>query len=89
MVVYHRRLRSSYKQLDKLIKDKQLFTYLETDLTTELIPRTTNYVEGGINSQLRTKLKLHRGMSEEHQRELVERYLYSRTKDQKPTRNCL
>lgn len=85
----HRGLRSSYKQLDKLIKDKQLFTYLETNLTTELIPRTTNYVEGGINSQIRTKLKLHRGMSEEHQRRLVEWYLYTRTKDQKPPRNCL
>ena len=80
---------SAYRQLDKLLKDKQLFTYLETDLTKELIPRTTNYVEGGINSQLRTKLKLHRGMSEEHQRRLVEWYLYSRTKDQKPPRNFL
>jgi len=85
----HRGLRSAYKQLDKLLKDKQLFTYLETNLTEELIPKTTNYVEGGINSQLRTKLKLHRGMSEEHRRRLVEWYLYSRTKDQKPPRNCL
>ncbi len=85
----YRGLRSSYKQLDKLIKDNQLFTYLETDLSEKSIPRTTNYVEGGINSQRRTKLKLHRGMSEEHQRRLVEWYLYSRTNDQKPTRNCL
>jgi len=85
----HRGLRSAYRQLDKLLRDNQLFTYLETDLTEELIPRTTNYVEGGINSQLRTKLKLHRGMNEEHQRRLVEWYLYSRTNDQKPTRNFL
>ena len=85
----HRGLRSSYKQLDKLIKDKQLFTYLETNLTTELIPRTTNYVEGGINSQIRTKLKLHRGLNQIHQQRLVEWYLYTRTKDQKPPRNFL
>jgi len=85
----HRGVRSAYKQLEKLLKDDQLFTYLDTTLTTEPIPRTTNHVEGGINSQLRTKLKLHRGMSEDHQRRLVEWYLYSRTKDQKPTRNCL
>jgi len=85
----HGRLRSAYKQLDKLLKDNQLFTYLETDLTTEPIPRTTNYVEGGINSQLRTKLKLHRGMSEQHQRRLVDWYLYSRTNDPKPPRNFL
>lgn len=85
----HGRLRSAYKQLEKLLRDNQLFTYLETDLTTEPIPRTTNFVEGGINSQLRTKLKLHRGMSEDHQRRLVEWYLYGRTEDPKPPRNCL
>jgi len=71
----HRGLRSAYRQLDKLLQENQLFTYLDTTLTEELIPRTTNYVEGGINSQLRTKLKLHRGMNEEHQRRLVEWYL--------------
>jgi len=85
----HGRLRSAYYQLNKLLQDNQLFTYLETDLTAEPIPRTTNYVEGGINSQLRTKLKLHRGMSEEHQRRLVEWYLYSRTEDPKPPRKFL
>lgn len=88
----HRNLRSAYKQLDKLICDKQLFAHLEPELldkTNQLIPRTTNYVEGGINSQLRTRLKLHRGMREEHQRRLVEWYLYSRTEEPKPTRKFL
>lgn len=87
----HERLRSAYRQLAKLLKDNQLFTYLDDrliDQAKQPIPRTTNYVEGGINSQLRTKLKLHRGMSEAHQRRLVEWYLYSRTEDPKPTRNC-
>jgi hypothetical protein len=84
----HRSLRGAYKQLDKLIRDNQLLTHLEP-LTADPIPRTTNYVEGGINSQLRTKLKLHRGMSEEHQRRIVEWYLYSRTEDPKPTRKFL
>jgi hypothetical protein len=85
----HRGLRSAYRQLDKLLKDKQLFTYLEANLTEELIPRTTNYVEGGINSQIRTKLKHYRGLNQTHQQRLVEWYLYTRTNDQKPTRNCL
>lgn len=85
----HRSLRSAYKQLDKLIHNSQLFTYLDVTLTTDTIPRTTNYVEGGINSQLRTKLKLHRGMNEEHQRRLVEWYLYSRTEEPKPPRKFL
>lgn len=84
----HRNLRSAYKQLAKLLGDNQLFAHLEP-LTDVLIPRTTNYVEGGINSQLRTKLKLHRGMSEEHQRRLVEWYLYNRTEEPKPTRKFL
>jgi hypothetical protein len=83
----HGRLRSSYRQLRKLQNDRQLFTYLE-DLTSEPIPRTTNHVEGGINSQLRTLLKLHRGLSQAHQQRLVDWYLYSRTKDPKPPRNC-
>lgn len=84
----HGRLRSAYYQLVKLQRENQLFTYLEP-LTDVPIPRTTNYVEGGINSQLRTKLKLHRGMSEEHQRRLVEWYLYSRTEAPKPPRKFL
>lgn len=84
----HGRLRSAYYQLAKLLRDDQLFTHLEP-LTDVPIPRTTNYVEGGINSQLRTKLKLHRGMSEEHQRRLVEWYLYSRTESPKPPRKFL
>ena len=54
----HKGLRSAYRQLDKLLKDKQLFTYLETDLTKELIPRTTNYVEGGDRYPLYSTLSL-------------------------------
>ncbi len=92
----HERLRSAYRQLAKLLKEKQLFTYLDSQLLqriqiiapSQVIPRTTNYVEGGINSQLRTKLKLHRGMSEDHQRRLVDWYLYSRTTCPKPPRFC-
>jgi len=87
----HERLRSAYRQLSKLVQDEQLFTYLNNGLvqqTRQAIPRTTNYVEGGINSQLRTKLKLHRGMTEDHQRRLVEWYLYNRTEAPKPTRYC-
>lgn len=84
----HGRLRSAYYQLRKLLQDNQPFTHLEP-LTDVPIPRTTNYVEGGINSQLRTKLKLHRGMNEEHQRRLVEWYLYGRTEEPKPPRKFL
>lgn len=83
----HGRLRSAYRQLQKLQADQQLFAYVHNP--DKLIPRNTNHMEGGINSQLRAKLKAHRGMSEQHQRRLVEWYLYSRTEGAKPPRNCL
>lgn len=83
----HGRLRSAYRQLQKLQADQQLFTYVHNP--DKLIPRNTNHMEGGINSQLRTKLKAHRGMNEGHQRRLVEWYLYSRTEGAKPPRKCL
>jgi hypothetical protein len=85
----HRGLRSAYRQLAKLLQDNQLFTYLDKNLTVEPIPRTTNHVEGGINSQLRDKLKAHRGLNQLHRQRLVDWYLYTRTRDQKPPRNCL
>lgn len=85
----HRGVRSAYRQLEKLVNDDQLFVYLNRSLTTEPIPRTTNYVEGGINSPLRTLLKHHRGLNQLHRQRLVEWYLYSRMLGQKPTRNCL
>ena len=86
----HGRLRSAYYQLHKLAQDNQLFTYLDDELlkqTGQPIPRTTNYIEGGINSQIRTLLKHHRGMNQNHQQRLVDWYLYGRTNDQKPPRN--
>lgn len=83
----HGRLRSAYRQLHKLQEQQQLFTYVYN--TDPRLPRTTNHMEGGINSQLRTKLKLHRGLSDDHQRRLVEWYLYNRMEGQKPPRNFL
>lgn len=85
----HKGVRSASRQLAKLLCDNQLFTYIDKTLTVETIPRTTNHVEGGINSQIRDKLKAHRGLSQTHRQRLVDWYLYSRTKDQKPPRNCL
>jgi len=80
----HKNLRSAYRQLVKLVEDKQLFTYLEmtiTDISTGKfvpIPRTTNYVEGGINSRLRDLLKIHRGLTPVRQVRLVDWYLHTR-----------
>jgi hypothetical protein len=73
----HKNLRSAYKQLISLLQDDYLFTFLKHP--EDNVPSTTNYMEGGINSQLRTLLKAHRGMKKEHQKKLVEEYLYSRS----------
>ena len=88
----HRSVRSTYRQLDKLIKDNQLFTYLDIELikqVNQVIPKTTNYLEGGINSQLKHKLRLHRGLNQIHQQRLTDWFLYSKTKARKPPRNFL
>jgi hypothetical protein len=73
----HSGVRSGYRQILKLIKDEQLFRYLEQ----EDIPRTTNYLEGGINAPIRQLLRLHKGLDFNRQRVLVDNYLYSRTEN--------
>jgi transposase-like protein len=81
----HERLRSAYKQLSKTQDDLLRSSYRPDPQ----LPATTNYIEGGINSQIRTKLKLHRGMPPAHQMRLVDWYLYSKTENSKPPRKCL
>lgn len=81
----HERLRSAYRQLAR-IQDDLLRSNYRPDPG---LPGHTNHVEGGINSQIRTKLKLHRGMTNEHQKVLVNWYLYTRTEYKKAPRFCL
>lgn len=81
----HERLRSAYRQLHKITDDLLRSSYRPHP---ELCA-TTNHVEGGINSQIRTKLKLHRGMPAAHQMRLVDWYLYGRVEGAKPPRKCL
>jgi hypothetical protein len=81
----HERLRSAYRQLAKITDDLLRSGYRPSPE----LPSTTNHVEGGVNSQIRTRLKQHRGMTNEHQMVLVNWYLYTRTEGQKPTRSCL
>jgi hypothetical protein len=71
----HARLRSTFRQLNAIQDDLLRSCYRPSPE----LPGNTNYLEGGINSQLRTLLKYHRGMPYEHQMKLVERYLYNRT----------
>jgi hypothetical protein len=44
------------------------------------LANTNNFLEGGINSPIRRLLSQHRGMKYEHQMQLVELYLFKRSK---------
>ena len=81
----HARLRSAYYQLNKQAEDLLRSSYRPHPE----LPSTTNHLEGGINSPIRTKLKLHRGMTNDHQMVVVNWYLYGRTEGAKATRKCL
>jgi len=78
----HRRIRALKRTLEQAIP--QMFVFIDI----AGIPRTTNLVEGGINSRLADLLRRHRGVSLEHKKVLVAHYLNSRNGVKKPTRNC-
>lgn len=60
--------------------------YLFTFVRYPEVPRTSNHVEGGINSRLKDLMRIHRGLPPERKRILVAWYLATR-QGQKPTRN--
>lgn len=65
-VYKHRRLRSARRAVNKVIAENNLFTYLNPLLTVHLkVPATNNRIEGGVNAQLRSILRNHRGMTVE------------------------
>lgn len=73
----HKRLRSAYYLLERLVKTGTLFTHLAPEHEDLDISSTTNRIEGGVNAQLRLLLKHHRGMSENHMKRAVEWWLYT------------
>jgi hypothetical protein len=76
----HRKLRWVRTLIARSLPD--LFTFLEIPN----VPRTTNKLEGGINSPIKALIRHHRGMSTNHKRILVFRFLRARQK-KKPTLN--
>ena len=57
------------QSLWRLIRQQTLFTFLECiDIT---IPTTNNRIEGGVNAQLRSMLRAHRGLSLERRLKAV------------------
>lgn len=67
----HERLLRASKSLEKLIRQRTMFTFLDPNLYGEgeiigSLPATNNQIEGGANSPLRELLHRHRGMSIDH-----------------------
>lgn len=79
----HRKLRAANTLISKSLPD--LFRFV----TDPDIPRTTNHVEGGINSRIKDLYRRHRGLSLQRKTVLTALYLSSRQSPQKPTRNFL
>ncbi|AZN29551.1 IS1249 family transposase [Flaviflexus salsibiostraticola] len=77
----HLRSRRAFAVLTTRARAGDLFTHLNPELhaVTGTIPRTTNRLEGGINSPLKALIATHRGMPPAHQRALTDWYLYYRT----------
>ncbi len=78
----HRKLRA----VRTLIKNS--VSYLFTFIGHPEIPRTSNHVEGGINSRIKELIRRHRGLSLAQKQSLVSWFLASK-QSQKPTRIVL
>lgn len=79
----HLRLRRAASLFSGLIKNKQLFTYLQVAAEGEILPRTTSPLEGGINAGIKDHLRLHRGLKVKHAMALVSWHLYQGVEKQK------
>ena len=76
----HECLLKAERSLARLVRQNTLFTYLDESLSYgEELPSTNNRIEGGINAQLRTMLRNHRGMSIERRIKAVFWWCYFHT----------
>ena len=76
----HERLLKAERSLVRLVRQNTLFTYLDESLSCgEELPSTNNRIEGGVNAQLRTMLRNHRGMSIERRIKAVFWWCYFHT----------
>lgn len=76
----HRNIRAARSLIRNALP--HLFTFIDYPL----VPRTTNHVEGGVNSRLKELVHRHRGLPQDRKQALVAEYLAKKRK-QKPPRN--
>ena len=75
----HLRTRRAWRLLGGLIRDDQLFTWLNIAQEGITVARTTNPLEGGPNRAIKEFLRHHRGLSIDHARRGVDWQLYRQT----------
>lgn len=83
----HEPLRKAHNSLLTVYRRGHLFNYLTVaqNLTTSgdanppALKPTTNTLEGGINAMIKTLARAHRGLSPEHQRTVIDWWLYLHT----------
>ena len=81
----HEDLRRCYRRLEKLFREGKLFAWLEPGLAAAgPVARTTNLLEGGINSLIKRTLLEHRGLPEERMRRACEWRCYMKSPNPDP-----
>lgn len=81
----HEELRRCCRRLEKLFREGKLFAFLEPALATGgPVARTTNRLEGGVNSVVKNVLRNHRGLPEEHMLRACEWVCYMKTAHPRP-----
>lgn len=81
----HEEPRRCYRRLEKLFREGKLFAFLEPALAAGgPVARTTNRLEGGVNSVIKDALRNHRGLPEEHMRRACEWVCYMKTARPRP-----
>ena len=76
----HPRARRAYRRFERLYQQGHLFVWLNPPhRTTTELKTTTNSLEGGVNAQLKHLARAHRGAFDEHQRIIMDWWLYLHT----------
>ena len=76
----HGEPRRCCRRLEKLFREGKLFAFLEPALAAGgPVARTTNRLEGGVNSVVKNVLRNHRGLPEEHMLRACEWVCYMKT----------
>lgn len=77
----HERVRKAHNSLLTVYRRGHLFNYLTLtdDAGSPALKSTTNTLEGGINAVIKTLAHSHRGLTAEHQRTVIDWWLYLHT----------